>query len=106
MLVDKQILSEILSRLVQGFDPEKIYLFGSFANGTADTRSDIDLLIVCRLLGKRREMMLQMDRALRGIPIARDIVILTPEEFESDKFIPGTIARPAWLEGELLYERG
>jgi hypothetical protein len=39
--------------------------------------------------------MVAMDRALRGLPIARDIVILTPEECERDKEIPGTIARPA-----------
>jgi hypothetical protein len=48
--------------------------------------------------------MLEMDRALSGLKLARDIVILTPVEFEQDRYIPGTIARPAWLEGKVIYE--
>jgi hypothetical protein len=46
-----------------------------------------------------------MDRALRGLDLARDIVVLTPEEYERDRAIPGTIARPAAQEGKCLYER-
>ena len=30
---------------------------------------------------------------------------LTKEEFERNRRIPGTIARPAWMEGRVLYER-
>jgi hypothetical protein len=37
--------------------------------------------------------------------IARDIVVLTPREFERDRSIPGTVARPAAAEGRVLYER-
>ena len=48
---------------------------------------------------------MEMDRALNGLGIARDIVILTPREFERDRFIPGTVARPADTEGKVLYER-
>jgi len=50
-------------------------------------------------------MMVEMDLALNGLGIARDIVILTPEEYERDREIPGTIARPAFLEGKVLYDR-
>jgi uncharacterized protein len=48
--------------------------------------------------------MVAMDRALRGLPIARDIIALTPEEYDRDKEIPGTVARPAYREGRVLYE--
>lgn len=48
--------------------------------------------------------MVAMDRALNGLGIARDIIVLTPEEFELDRDIPGPIARPAWLEGKVLYD--
>lgn len=50
-------------------------------------------------------MMVDMDRALKGFRLARDVVVLSPEEFERDRQIPGTIARPAWKEGRVLYER-
>lgn len=48
--------------------------------------------------------MVAMARALRGLGIASDLVVLTPEEFERDRHIPGTVARPAALEGKVLYE--
>jgi hypothetical protein len=50
--------------------------------------------------------MVAMDRSLRGLGLARDVVLLTPEEFERDRHIPGTIARPASMEGKVLYESG
>lgn len=103
-MISNEILLKVKERLVDGFHPEKILLFGSQARGTADDRSDIDILVICSFVGKRRHLMLEMDRALRGLNLARDIVILTPEEFERDRHIPGTIARPAWREGKVLYE--
>lgn len=104
-MISKNIIDAATQRLVEGFDPERIILFGSQARGTADDRSDIDLLVITRLTRRRRVLMLEMDRALRGLGLARDIVILTPEEFERDRQIPGTIARPAAQEGMTLYER-
>ena len=103
-MISNETLLEVRERLVDGFHPEKILLFGSQARGTADDRSDVDILVVCSFKGKRRHLMLEMDRALRGLRLARDIMVLTPEEFERDRHIPGTIARPAWREGKVLYE--
>ena len=103
-MVAQQILEEVTRRLVEGFHPGRIILFGSQARGTADARSDVDLLVICPVSGSRRELMVAMDRALKGLGIARDIVVLTPEEFEMDRHIPGTIARPAWQEGKVLYD--
>lgn len=104
-MVDPTIIQKSVEKLAAEFKPEKIILFGSQARGEADHRSDVDLLVVTRFAGSRRSLMVRMDRALRGLGLARDIVILTPEEFERDKDIPGTIARPAWKEGETLYAR-
>jgi len=103
-MISNETLLKVRERLVEGFAPSRIILFGSQARGTANDRSDVDILVVCPFKGKRRHLMLEMDRALNGLKLARDIVILTPEEFERDRHIPGTIARPAWLEGKILYE--
>ncbi|MCK4342557.1 MAG: nucleotidyltransferase domain-containing protein [Phycisphaerae bacterium] len=104
MMVAQQVLEEVTRRLVEGFHPGRIILFGSQARGTADARSDVDLLVICQVEGDRGDLALAMDRALRGLGLARDIVVLTPEEFEMDRHIPGTIARPAWQEGKVLYD--
>lgn len=103
-MISEDILNELKNRIIKGFQPQRIILFGSHARETADEHSDVDLLIVCTFRGSRRSLMVAIDRALKGLPIARDIVILTPEEFERDRHIPGTVARPAWREGIVLYE--
>ena len=43
--------------------------------------------------------------ALRGIGLAKDVIVVTPEEVERDKNLVGTIIRPALREGKVLYER-
>lgn len=100
----QQVLQEATRRLVERFKPSRIILFGSHARGTADDRSDVDLLVICPVSGSKRALMVAMDRALTGLGIARDVIVLTPEEFERDRHIPGTVARPASLEGKVLYD--
>lgn len=104
-MISEYTIKRVVERLVNGFHPQQIILFGSQARKTADERSDLDLLVICPIQGSRIDLMLSMDRALKGLKIARDIIVLTPEEFELDRQIPGTVARPAWLEGRTLYER-
>lgn len=103
-MVTETDLRQAVDALVANFRPDRVILFGSHARGTADARSDVDLLVVCPVQGSRRALQVAMDRSLRGCKFARDIVILTREEFERDRLIPGTVARPAWLEGRVLYD--
>jgi predicted nucleotidyltransferase len=103
-MVAESILSEATRRLVERFQPRRVILFGSQARGTGGDRSDVDLLVICDVGDDRRALMVAMDRALSGLEIARDIVVLTPEEFERDRNIPGTVARPASKEGRVLYD--
>ncbi len=106
-MVTEETLSLATDRLVEQFRPQRVILFGSQARGTADARSDVDLLVICPFDSKwenRRTLMVAMDRALGGLGFARDVLVLTPEEFERDRQIPGTVARPAWREGRVLYE--
>jgi len=104
LLISEETLKKATQRLAESFNPKKIILFGSQAKGMADKHSDVDLLVICSIRGNRRTLMVAMDRALRGLGFARDIFVLTPEEFERDRHIPGTVARPAWQEGKVIYE--
>jgi predicted nucleotidyltransferase len=105
MMVSDRILQQATQRLVDKFHPHRIILFGSQARGTAGVRSDVDLLVVSPLSGKRRRLMVRMDRVLSTLACAFDVVILTPKEFQRDREIPGTIGRYAYREGRVLYER-
>jgi predicted nucleotidyltransferase len=104
-MISDDVLSEIRERLVSRFHPEKIILFGSQARGTADKRSDVDLLVICRFRCKRRKLMVEMIRSLLELDYAFDVVILRPEEMMQDRDIPGTIGRYAYKEGKTIYEQ-
>ena len=46
MSLDKNLLNQICTRLVNAYHPSAIYLFGSYAWGVPNQDSDIDLLVV------------------------------------------------------------
>lgn len=103
--VTEQELFQIRDTLNSRFHLLKIILFGSQAAGAADEGSDVDLLVITDLHGKRRQMMVEMNRALDEVRHAVDVMILTPEEYEREKRIPGTVARYAGGHGRVVYER-
>lgn len=100
-----QIIQTMADRLVERFDPTKVILFGSYARGDWDQDSDVDLLVVVPSLKDRRKLRIEMRRAITGMGLPKDIVLLTESEFEARKNVPGTIAYPANSEGHVLYAR-
>ena len=96
-------MAAIVERIVERFHPERIILFGSRARGTARLDSDVDLLVVMPFTGSRLRLAVEIRKTLRGLGVAKDIVIMTPEEFAVRKEIPGTIAYPAAREGQVLH---
>ena len=103
-LIQEQI-QEMVNRIVARFNPEKIILFGSHARGNAAADSDVDLLVIMSVSGSKREKMIEIGLALHDIPLPKDIIVTSPDEFEWRKEVPGTIERPAAKEGRLLYAR-
>ena len=99
------LIAEMVRRIVAQWNPERIVLFGSHARGTAGPDSDVDLLVVMRVNGNRRDVRLGMRRMLSGMGLSKDIVVVTPEEVERDRECAGTIVRAALREGKVLYER-
>jgi hypothetical protein len=63
-MVTEETLRQATDRLVEQFRPKRVILFGSQARGTADARSDVDLLVICPFDSKwenRRTMMVALD---------------------------------------------
>jgi predicted nucleotidyltransferase len=100
-----EIIEEMVRRIVALVNPERIILFGSHARGTAGPDSDVDLLVVAHVTGDRRAARLAIRRALSGIGLSKDIVVVTPEELNRYAPCSGTIIRAAVKEGKVLYER-
>jgi predicted nucleotidyltransferase len=101
----RKMIREMVNRIVEHFDPDKIILFGSHARGEAGPDSDVDLLVVMPVTGSKRKKMIEIGVVVHDIPLAKDIIVTTPEDFEWRKEIVGTVERPAAREGEVLYAR-
>jgi predicted nucleotidyltransferase len=96
-------LPVIKRRIVRGFNPERIILFGSQARGDARPDSDVDLIVVMRDVPNRRSAAVDVRTALRGIPLALDVLVTTPEQLIEDADLIGTVFRPAVREGVTIY---
>lgn len=101
----KAILATMVKRIVTGFKPERIILFGSNARGTAGTDSDVDLIIVMPTIESKRKIRLAIREAVSGMGLSKDILVYTPEEMEHYRQLTGSLVRSAWREGKVLYER-
>lgn len=79
-----------------------MYLFGSHARGTAGPRSDLDILVVERELGDPAEESVRLRRALRGLRVAVDIIVISAQEFDEWRDVPGSLVHAALSESRLL----
>lgn len=100
-----EILDEMVRRIVARFHPDRIILFGSHAKGTPTADSDLDILIVMPVEGSRRGKANEINLALSDRTIPIDIIVVTPDQFEQQRDLIGTIVRAAALEGRTVYER-
>jgi predicted nucleotidyltransferase len=101
----RRLTAEMVRRIVAQFRPERVVLFGSQARDDATWESDVDLLVVMPVNGSKRERRLAIQMALRDIHIPKDILVVTPREWDIQRSIPGTLVWPARREGVVLYER-
>lgn len=100
----EKVLDEVKRRIVPKFHPQRIILFGSFAGGQPDPDSDLDLLIVMEVEGSTRQRANEIDMLLADRCLPMDFIVLTPEQYERQKNIAGSIARQVEREGRVIYE--
>src|SRR5260221_14028335 len=95
---DPVILADIVKRVVEAADPEKIVLFGSAARGTMGPDSDLDLLVIKGGKFNRHRVTTAIYRNLSGA-IGVDAVVVTPEEVERYRDTHCLVICPAMREG-------
>ncbi len=95
----------IIHKIIEKFQPHKIILFGSYAQGTATKDSDVDLLVVLPISGSKMDMVIKIRTSVNGMGIAKDIFVATPEDLIIYKELMGTVIYSALREGKVLYER-
>lgn len=97
-------VGRLVDRIVEGFRPERIVLFGSHARGTADAGSDVDLLVVM----ETPETLLKQATAIyqtldHDVPV--DVHVRTPDHV-AVRNPRDLILRTILTEGITVYEAG
>jgi predicted nucleotidyltransferase len=97
-------LHEIVRRLIDAYQPERIYLFGSKARGDARPDSDYDLLLVVPddAPAERRDSKLAYE-ALWGVQGAADVIVWEKSRFERRSRVVCSLPATVLREGRVLY---
>ncbi len=98
------ILTEMVQRLVTAYTPESIYLFGSRGRAEAGDDSDYDLVVVVK--SSDLPFVARCQQAyllLCGLNAAKDVIVLTRDEFNRKKGVVASLSATVLREGKLLY---
>ncbi len=106
---EESLLRQMVEVIVREISPEAIVLFGSRARGNARADSDVDLLVIEKepfsLQRSRRKGVARLQMALRKLPLSKDILLYSRDEFEHRRNSLNHLVGRASREGRLLHGR-
>ncbi len=102
-MIDENSILELRDRIASEFQPQRIIMFGSYANGTQAEHSDLDLLVIMRYVGSGlRKTVEILNRVKPQIPV--DLIVKTPEEIEERIQANDYFLAEILHSGRVLYE--
>src|SRR5688500_2598808 len=81
VMIPMQQIVEFSDRIAEHFEPDKIILFGSYAYGSPDDDSDVDLLVIMPFEGRGRKKSVEIWKKLRPT-FSVDLMLRTPADIE------------------------
>lgn len=104
-MLNEKLIQEIVKRIVENHNPEKLLLYGSQANGDTNKDSDIDLLVIKNSDLPRYKRSRKIRFLLKGLKLPFDIIEYTPEEIEKWKNVKNSFIYNVFHSSKVLYER-
>ncbi len=99
------LLDVLVDRLVHGYDPDRIILFGSHASGRSREDSDIDLIIVKETNRRPLDRRVEAHRLVADLGVPIDIRVYTPAELRMLYLMGSPFVEDAIETGRVLYMR-
>ncbi|HWF44098.1 MAG TPA: nucleotidyltransferase domain-containing protein [Candidatus Kapabacteria bacterium] len=65
-MVTEEAIRNFAAEVARRYKPEKIILFGSYARGTANEDSDVDMLVIMDFEGRERQMVSEIRSKIRS----------------------------------------
>jgi uncharacterized protein len=104
--VTPQKVQLAVAKIVETAHPRRIILFGSYVRGQMHRDSDLDILVVASdPVDNPRQESVRIRRALRGIGMPMDILVVEENRLKELAETPGLIYREALREGKIVYDR-
>ena len=98
-------IQHVTQKIVQAFDPERVILFGSYANGNPGDDSDVDLLVILPFTGKSLWKSVEIVN-LVDPHFAVDLLVRDPRDIARRYSQGDPLVHDALDNGKVLYERG
>ncbi len=105
MIANEMDICWIVERVITFHNPDCVYLFGSYAKGTAHAGSDIDLLIVAPSALPRLHRGKLLKSALSTFPCHFDLLFFTPQELEEELNDLLSFISSITASGRLVYQK-
>src|SRR6266498_4074904 len=80
--ITPQSVDAVVQQIVERFHPQKVILFGSYADGTPNQDSDVDLLVIMDAAGNTLRAAARISAAIDH-PFPLDIVVFEPQQFRA-----------------------
>ena len=103
-MVSMKEIREVGQQIGRQFRPDRVLLFGSYADGSATDDSDVDLLVVLPFDGRPFHKSLEILNRL-DIRFPCDLVARPPEDVARRYEQGDPLIRDALDRGKVLYER-
>ena len=103
-MIDIEELKPLIIERLKPLNPDKIILFGSYAYGTPDENSDIDICVVEKDYKNKWEDKRKIREALKDIDLSKDILNPTVEEYNFYKNEINSVYYDADKRGILLWQ--
>ena len=98
-------VQQVIEKIVALAKPRKLIFFGSFVQEKTHRHSDLDILIVTDdSIDSPRKESVRIRRALKGIHMPMDILVVPEDKLEELIRMPGLIYREAVTKGKVVYE--
>jgi uncharacterized protein len=99
---DEAVIEEAGRRLLEAAPRARVILFGSHARGEAGPHSDLDFLVIEPEVENVIGESVRLRRALRGLDVFADVVVVSEDEAEAWRNVYGTVIHAALSEGRPL----
>ncbi len=93
----------MVRQIAEKFQPDKIILFGSYAYGTPNEHSDIDILVVMPAKNEINQAVRICQAVDYTFPM--DLIVSTPEDLHRRLELEDWFLREITTKGKVLYER-